>query len=224
MELPYERLRAVCLRAMARLARQGFVVHPSNALDVVHDFILEQWEKLSSTFDPARGDLEGLAYVAFIRFARRWVLEEQRKQWVAMDSASLDAFPATASGAAATDEAAVAAARDGLAKEDREVLDGYFTTTISLREFARRRKVSRLKARNDLAESLARLASRLHRPEGISSSDWQVVRDVWVTGLTIDESAAKGGRTREMTNAALRRAHCFFTRNFPTKAGSSRKR
>src|SRR5437870_4631773 len=78
METGYTRYRALFFDALARLARQGFVVQPADALDLIHDFFADVWKGLAERYDSAYGSAASYTYGAFVRFARQRIIRLQR--------------------------------------------------------------------------------------------------------------------------------------------------
>jgi RNA polymerase sigma factor (sigma-70 family) len=225
MDLPYEQLRALCLQAMAKLARQGFVAAPQDALDLIHDFIADPWASARAKYDPSKGTLEALAYVAFARFARRRILGEHRARRSLADLAADETSRADPSPFSTMERIAVLEALERMKRSDRELLQAYFAPEgVSERDLARRRRVSRHEVRVALVEALARLTAALERPSGIAEPDWRALRAVWVDGYTIDEAAAGLRMTVPQVEGALGRVRRYFSENLPTNTASRRKR
>src|ERR1035441_4839596 len=77
-EVAYTALRPAMFRALGRLARQGFVISPTDFQDMIHDFFLEVWPGLTERFDPAVSSFEAYAYGAFLQFVRPRVIRLHR--------------------------------------------------------------------------------------------------------------------------------------------------
>lgn len=211
------------MKALAGLTRQGFRVAPNEAIDLVHDFVAEQWTDLVARHVPERGTMDALVYVAFVRFARRRILEEGRVRRslvpIELQPTSAD-VPPTFSPA---DREAVLEAMKSLDEGSRRVLESYFgAPRPSERWLAARLGVSRFRARAMLLDAIARLAARLERPEGIQPADWEAAKTVWLEGFTPDEAATVLARRPREVQAALSRVLLLFSRNL--SAGARRAR
>src|ERR1019366_9813343 len=80
LESAYRKLRPMLFGALGKLSRQGFSVLSSDGLDVIHDFFVDEWTKVSATYDPSKGKLESYVYAAFVNFARPRLIRSQRLQ------------------------------------------------------------------------------------------------------------------------------------------------
>src|SRR5208282_5864054 len=90
LETAYQTLRPMLFGGLGKLSRQGFSVLPSDGLDVIHDFFVDEWDKVIAHYDPAKGRLETYVYAAFINFARPRLIRLQRLQGSLTDPQELN--------------------------------------------------------------------------------------------------------------------------------------
>src|SRR5437899_1486730 len=65
---------------LSRLAREGYVAPPNEALDLVHDFYADAWTQSLKNFDPSKGVFESYVGGAFYRFARRKIIQQRHRK------------------------------------------------------------------------------------------------------------------------------------------------
>lgn len=207
-ETAYVSLRRPLFGALARLSRQGFIIRPADASDLVHDFFVEVWPAVARGYDPNRGKLEAYACRAFTNFARPRIVRLREWQSRLVETAELARL------AAAQDQLSesardIAAAADALAKLPplhREILQAYLVSDLhSERALADVFGLSRYRFRETLVEALGRCAVLLGEPGRISQDDWKVARALWKDGRTAAEAALFLGRTVEQVRQARQR-------------------
>jgi len=201
MEASYERVRRLLFGALSNLARQGFVVPPTEALDLIQDFFVEAWNGLMSRYDPAKSKMETYVYEAFVHFARPRIVRLQRWQSRLVDAAELARLVAEQP----TKEHPVEswhdlhATRDALLHlppREKEVLLNYLLSSPrSERKLAEKFSVSRYCLRETLVEALGRVAVLLGERAKIPGQDWKVAVALWKEGRTLQEASAYLGQT-----------------------------
>jgi hypothetical protein len=73
---PFEKYQSNLWPVVGALARRGFAVAPDEARDLMHDFYLDEWERLGTLYDPSRGPFERYLLAAFFQFARRRIARD----------------------------------------------------------------------------------------------------------------------------------------------------
>jgi len=204
LEADYRQYRPVLLAVLARLARSGFAVPPSDGLELVHDFFLEVWPDVRRRFDPARGAFQSLLTVAFVRFARARIARDfrMRASRVPIDDLDEIASPSEDASTAAADSldaSAVARAVAGLPEAQRRVLAVRFSAS-SERAAARTLGVSRHSLREQLLEALGRVAVAMETPGGLGDREWRLARLLWAE----ERSEADAAAVLAMTPSQLR--------------------
>lgn len=187
--------------ALARLARQGFVVPPQEGVDLIHDFFLEEWDGVLKRYDPTRGSLASYVYGAFIHFARRRILRLQRWAKCLANATQLAevAAPEEAPGSAAFEPPSslaslIPAFRRALAQLpplEGQVLQNYLKSSREPeRKLAQRFGLTRYRFREVLTDALGRLVAWLGEPGRLSSPDWLLAVALWREGRTVRQAAA----------------------------------
>lgn len=177
----YGKYRGLCFRALAHLAAQGFVAPPSNVLDLIHDFIAEEWFKLVRLYDPSRGSLEALVFTAFVRHARKAIIRLNRQREIEMSESafeSLDVLHTAADGEADTlpDRTLMHTEMEALPEPARKILRAYLAGD-SIRTIAGTLTMSRYRATQYLGEAVTRIALRSGSiPAGIPAEAWEISR------------------------------------------------
>lgn len=202
IEAPYRTFQPLFFGALATLAGQGFVVPPTDGLDLIHDFFLEAWEGLMARYDPEKGRKESYVYGAFIRFARPRIVRLQRFQSGLLDDRSDNSQLLSDHGA---DSASIQMKydvnllRNGIEKlpafERAIVLDYLQSDPPSERGLADKYSLSRYRIKEVLISALGRLIITLNLPMHVPKQDWEVARTIWQEQRTAPETAALLGIT-----------------------------
>jgi hypothetical protein len=208
LEPAYKQLRPVMLRALAALARNGFVVPATDALDLIHDFFIDEWLQVKANYDPRKGALEGYVYVAFVHYARPQIVRLKRSRNALVDPAwfadveSPGSMGREAIPVADLDKWCEAMGR--LAAPDRQFLLRFLHEERgSERSLARKLGVSRHAAREQLIRVLGEAVTNFGRPTGTGHQDWQVAQALWGEKRTVQETASLFRLTAEQ----VKRAH-----------------
>jgi DNA-directed RNA polymerase specialized sigma24 family protein len=203
----YVTLRPVFLQGLAAVARQGFVAPTSEAMDVVHDFFVEEWPAVQRTFNPAMGRLEPYAYRAFVRFARARIVRMRRLRGVTLDSHLIGRLAVPAAELSEMDfrRDQLGAALGALQPPQRLLIREYFGSGDSERAIARRHSLSRYRLRKQVTDGLWRVAVKLGRPTGVHANDWRVALALWRDARSIEEAASLLGLTSNQVRMSLRR-------------------
>jgi hypothetical protein len=220
----YERFRPLLLHALAKLARSGFAVTPTEGMDLIHDFFLEAWDRVVENFrqhfDRARpsATAEGYVFGAFIQFARPCILRQRRWEERLVDAANLARFLASspdADPATVPDlpfhEVELGTVIEGLSEKDWELVEGYFGREAkSERELSEELGITRYGVRERLIDLMARVTIALGQRGRILASDWPVAVELWKERRTTREAAGRLGLSpREVQRARVRIVECL---------------
>jgi RNA polymerase sigma factor (sigma-70 family) len=154
----YREYLPLLLGALARLARSGYVVRPSDALEFVHDFFLEAWGGLQERYRPELGSFRTYVWGAFVRFARPRIVREGR--WrdmlcpVEEVSGKIEALCDHSGTDRAVDLLDLRSGLDRLPAEYRTLLARWVESDLSEREAAKRCGISRYSLRMGCAEAM----------------------------------------------------------------------
>jgi hypothetical protein len=197
------------LSGFARLARQGFVVPPEYAMDIIHDFFGEEWTNLERTYNPSRGPMKPLVYGAFIRFARKKIMRLHR-----LEELDLDKVPAIARQALLSDEipaetsdgaydlGVIRGAFADLCDQERLVLQRVLAGD-AMATIVKTHGITKYRVGECLGRAVIRIALRIGRPDGIRASDWAVSKAIF-EGVPAPLIAARNGISRKDVRAINR--------------------
>jgi hypothetical protein len=209
METAYLRFTPMFFRALAKLARQGFVVSPNDSLDLIHDFFATEWDRLNVNYDPAKGSFDAYAWVAFVRFARPRIVRLRRFQSCLIPAEGLDRIvdPATESQVDPTFYLAVEEIRHAISQlsmPERSILRGYIESSApSERLLAKTFNLSRYGLREALVNALGHVLVLLDNPGHVPERDWTVALALWRDRRTVEEAAS----FLQMTNHQVKQAN-----------------
>ena len=193
LEAAYMTLRPAMYRALGRLARQGFIISPTDLQDMIHDFFVEAWPGLALRYNPALSSFEAYAYGAFVQFVRPKVIRLHRLQHDLTEPALLQSIPGgdTPEAELSHDRDLLLRAIKGLPDLLGQVLTSYCYAGESERALARKMQLSRYKLRELLIDALGRVVVALDRPEAIPESDWTVAKAVWLDQRSVWEEIGR---------------------------------
>lgn len=233
LEVAYVSLRPLLFGALGKLARQGFVVAPSDSMDLIHDFFAESWEGIVSRYDSEKGRFEAYVYVAFLYFARPRIIRLQRLNCQPLGPSDFRESGGSNVGTEADfelspDVATLRAAISHLPELEREVLSAYIhAADHSERELAREFSTTRHKLREILVGALGRIVVLLDKPERMPERDWQVALALWRDERTVPEAASYLGLTEHQVRAAHARNNKLLAEALkyfqPPKGGRGRR-
>jgi RNA polymerase sigma factor (sigma-70 family) len=204
LEIAYVNLRPLLFGALGKLARQGFVVSPSDSMDLIHDFFIEAWEGITSRYDPEKGSFESYVYGAFVFFARPRIIKLLRMRGYPLDP--LEPDESETSCYSSDDLEKVRRAIFQLPEHEREVLGRYlYSNERSERGLAKEFSVSRYQLREILTGALGRIVVLLNRPERMPERDWQVALALWRDKRSVPGAAAYLGLTETQVRRAQAR-------------------
>ncbi len=221
----YLGLRRMLFGALARLARQGFTVPPTDAMDLIQGFFAEAWPAVKANFDPDRGTkLETYVYAAFVRFARPRIAELHRWRSLLVDAGELAQIPdrpaRLASPESERDLLAISDAVRALSPLHRSVLTAYLTAERpSERAIAEKLSFSRHRLRQTLVEAFAQVAVALGERGRIPESDWRVARALWEEGRTVADAARSLGVTAQQVRNARERIGALLVEQLRSLSG-----
>jgi len=193
LEEAYKRLRPLFFRALSRLTGQGRSASPTEALDLIHSFLLEEWSSIKANFDPDRGSLESYVFVAFTHFARRQLTQEERRNLQLTDHRDLERYVQNASEearGARHDAEVIARALSHLSSSEIHILRRYLQIQ-SERKVASEVEMTRHRVRDTLSRALGRLALRVH--SSTTGDRWTVTKEILQGGYTVRQAASKLG-------------------------------
>jgi RNA polymerase sigma factor (sigma-70 family) len=213
------------LSAVAQLTRNGFATLPDEGFDLIHDFFLEVYPKLSKLYDPVRGSQTAYIYAAFFKFSRRRIARSYRQrhqlaelaggiETLAILTGPEDGPPAVAERHEL--EEALSEEIGRLNPNARSVLDAYLRAGGgSERRVAANLGLSRYEVRERLADVLGSLSvnllGRADNPAKAYGKDWPIAVALWRDGRDIADvadalkmpiSAVRGARDRLRTRLA----------------------
>lgn len=232
MEGAFGQLRPLLIRALGMLTRQGFAVSPADGLDLVHDFLTQEIEKLRQHYEPSKGSFDGYAYKAFIQFARPRIMRLQRLQdsLVALEDLEQISEPIELSEIelAPDYQQHLIEAIEALPPRENSFLKTYIHAQVpSERLLAQGFRLPRYQVREILIEALGRVIVHLNRPPNISERDWQVARGLWHERRTASEVASYLGLTAHQVRLSQKRVSKYLEttlRNMqPTRHYSGRR-
>jgi len=178
------------------LARRGFAVAPDEARDLMHDFYLDEWERLGTLYDPDRGPFERYMLGAFFQFARRRIARDySRRKRVRELALTLAAADATAP---SVDQIVDEDSRTQLMRRalstlptlQREALNHFLgNPAANERDVARQMRMTRYRLRETLVEAVGRLATELDALDRDDELEHQVAVALWRDGRTAAETA-----------------------------------
>jgi len=212
----YQRLRPVLYGALAHLARVGFAVQPADAEDLMQDFFLREWNTLHSRYDPAQGELENFVFVAFVRFARTWIIRQHswHEHFQELEFAHTLCEPRAATDPPEPSSASDVAARQAVLSllESEPMLRRYLEAGPRCeRLLARDHGLTRHQVRERLIEALGRVAVAARAHPRLSPEDWRVASALWQEGQTPRSAAASLGRTTEDVQRSRQRIFQILT-------------
>lgn len=190
------------LGVLARLARQGFVTPPPEGVDLIHDLFLEEWNGLDERYDPAKGNWRGYVYKAFVHFARRRILQQQRWRRCLINVSQLEeSIEAAESPPGETTEASpsqserllqtIRLALAELPFPEGDVLRAYLASDDgSERTLAQHFGMTRYRVQEVLTDALGRIVASLGEPGRLSPAAWRVVDALWREGRSVRQTAA----------------------------------
>lgn len=211
----YSELKPLLFEALSRLARQGFVVRPDDALDLIHDFLAYEFEGVQQNYDTQKGGFNGYAYKAFVRFARSRIMQMQRFQASLVDPQALDLISAPDINHelqwSRSFEKDVTRAIDLLPNNEASLLLTYLNSRVpSERLLAQGFSISRYETRQILLRALGRVVTQLARPPGIAEKDWSVARALWRDQMTIGQAGLSHNLTSHQVRVAQARVTKFL--------------
>jgi RNA polymerase sigma factor (sigma-70 family) len=226
LAVAYDRLGPVFLKAIGKLARQGFVLPFADCQDLIHDFILEERESVASNFDPEKGSFEGYIYGAFVHFARPRIVKLQRFKDSLVDPRELENIQIGTEEHEENlhDRQLVSEAIKSLPCVPQEVLRRFMYSEIaSERTLAKEFSLSRYRLREILIQALGALVIFMEERGQIREQDWEVAKALWRDGRTVHETAMLYGMTLQQVRTANAR-NCRVITQALSRYQLSRKR
>ena len=201
----YRQYTPMLFRALASLAKNGFSVPPSEALDLIHDFFVDGWSSVRTHYNPKKGPLPNYVYVAFVHYARPRIVKLNRLRSALIDPEVMEQLEASSSASTdlSMDLENWTEAIFRLPERERQFLQQYLHgSTGSERRLAQAMGLSRYAVREELIRILGKLIAAFGRPPGGEYADWKVAEAIWLNDRTVRETAA----LLDMTPQAVKRA------------------
>jgi DNA-directed RNA polymerase specialized sigma24 family protein len=208
LEVAYRQYTPVLFRALGALARNGFAVPPSDALDLIHDFFVDGWPSVRTHYNEKRGPLPNYVYVSFVHYARPRIVKLNRLRSALIDPQTLEEFEAPPENVPMKlqlDQWTAAIRR--LPERDREFLQQYlYGSQGSERKLAEVTGFSRYAVREQLVRVVGKVIAAFGRPPSGEHADWRVAEAIWLDDRTVGETAALLGLTAEAVRRARARS------------------
>ncbi|MGD9045011.1 MAG: helix-turn-helix domain-containing protein [Desulfobacterales bacterium] len=220
----YVSFRPLLFSALGRLARQGYPTDPSEAPEIIHDFLAEAWPGLTKRFDPSKANFRTYAYGAFLRFARSRIVQTHkwRSSLVSPEEMALIKGNKSENIEMRADLAMVKQALKRLPDDSRRVLKLLTSAGYRERRAAAILGVSRHRFRCLATEALAQFAVQVEIPELMSESDLPLARALWSEGRSLEDAAAAIGisvqRARVIRRRILRSLEEILSEFIPSNA------
>lgn len=205
LEESYRVHRGLLVSALARLARQGFVVPPDEGLDFIHAFYADEWPRVVARFDASMARFSTYLFSAFTHFARGRVIRTWRHQRVLQSLGEARSLESSSPGPeefAERDE--IRLAMDRLPRADQQLLQARIVEGTSERGLAVKLGISRHELREACTSALGRLALALNRSSGIGRPEWTLADALWSEERSLDEAATFMGVGRIQIQATHR--------------------
>jgi len=212
----YVRYRGLLLSALGKLCAQGFYVWFDEASDLLHDFFVEEWEKVTNRYDPARGEFEPYLYSAFIYFARPRIIRLGRTRQHLVDlhavaeQLGVEAEPSELT-EPRIDSSVVTKAIGTLSEKESSVFARFLYEGRSERDLADQFRLSRYGVRNLLLDAMGRIVLQIGKPPGLSEDDWRVALLLWDEGRSPLAAAVELGVSPSRVRAARDRFRVTMT-------------
>jgi DNA-directed RNA polymerase specialized sigma24 family protein len=203
----YQQYTPVLLRALGALARSGFVVPPSEALDLIHDFFVDGWPSVRTHYNRKKGPLPNYVYVSFVHYARPRIVKLNRLRSALIDPETLEKFEAPLQNSHGKLELQQwTEAIHSLPERERQFLQRYLHGSRgSERKLAMATGLSRYAVREQLVRVIGKVIAGFGQPPRGEYADWRVAEAIWLDDRTIDETAALLGLTAEAVKRARAR-------------------
>lgn len=212
LDTAYREYRGLLFAAVGKMARQGFVVPPADAADLVHDFFLDAWTGVESRYQPERASMSTYVYASFVRFARPRIVRLQRLQGALLgpeDLVQLADRGVTVWSANELDPNDLSRVRQAVAvlpMELQEPLKRWLADDASSeRKVALELGLSRYELRQKLVDALGQVSLAMGELRVVKTADLAVAKFVWHDRLTLEEAAGQLGMSvQQVRNASVR--------------------
>jgi DNA-directed RNA polymerase specialized sigma24 family protein len=224
----FENHQRLFWHVLSSLASAGFVVPPTDAMDLMHDFYVEAWPQVRAGFDSSKGSFSNYVAGAFYRFARRKITRMQhwRNRIVHFDlglSRQEDDLEATTSRLELIQM--VRKRIEELPNLERAVLMAFLhNPREARRSFPKQYKITRYQFDELLTNSLGLVSVQLGRIPDVSHQDYLVARSLWHEGRSAKSTALSLGITLPKVHEARHRVArtLMSTLRSRTVSGTSR--
>lgn len=187
----FEELQSSFLAALHSLSQEGVFTDVGQAVDILHDFYICEWEKVLAGYDPAKGKLSSYALAALKRFARRRATRDaifrQALEWDDghLGSGSVEQCVDT------HDLEILKTALGGLSPVHRKCVMSIFEEpSLDERTLARLLGTTRYRIRQYRVEAIGELAIRLEALGGLTSFQRDVADALFVQHMSIAAAAS----------------------------------
>lgn len=212
------------LHALSQLSQRGLPVPPDQAMDLIQDFLLEEWDGVHERFNPnaAIGASKRVAtfhtylYRAFLYYARPRLIDGLRWRQSLIDIRELADRVADTSASVAGEEtldsdSLVGPAKDALhqlPEPGRGMLVEFLAHRTTERQLAQELGLSRHAARTLLITTLGRWINQLRKFDQ-SNTEWKVAECIWNDGFTTRQTAEVLGISEPEVKAQQAKNHVF---------------
>jgi RNA polymerase sigma factor (sigma-70 family) len=203
----YRQYTPVLFRALGALAKSGFAVPPSEALDLIHDFFVDGWPSVRTHYNRKKGPLPNYVYVSFVHYARPRIVKLNRLRSALIDPETLEEFEAPPQNSHRKLELQQwTEAIHRLPEREREFLQQYlYGSRGSERKLAEATGLSRYAVREQLVRVIGKVIAGFGQPPSGEYADWRVAEAIWLDDRTVDETVALLGLTAEAVKRARAR-------------------
>ncbi|HEV3300385.1 MAG TPA: hypothetical protein VG055_12130 [Planctomycetaceae bacterium] len=223
----YSRYKVLFVDALGRLAREGLVAQPADIDDLIQEFYATYWSGLAERYDANRGPAANYIFAAFVRFARRSIIQSQKWKSRLQDMGGLagqvaeQAAPSQFDMLARGEERTLL--REVLAEirlDRRTVLLEYFKRgPRSRRELSRKYAISRYQIDELLINGFGELVMRLGARGVWLESDREVAVALWCEGWDVEHTAAHLGKSVHEVREARQRLKKVFDELLKSRSG-----
>lgn len=175
----YPAYRSLLMGVLARLVRAGYAIPFGDGLDIIHDFFIEQYGRVTETYDPAKGRFATYLCAAFARFARSRASQLRRTAGLVRESTVVADVP-DSPGDRDPDTGRLIDALAALSPDARQLLYRHFVLDQTERDIARTAGKSRYETRAGLVAALGSLVVQFGERDRFTTREWEVARRLWV--------------------------------------------
>lgn len=203
----YVSYRPLLYKALGRLAKQGYSLEPSEAPELIHDFLSEAWQGLTNRFDPELASFSTYLYGAFIQYARRRIVKtlKWRDSLISLEELALVIGSDSNDLELRNDLKLTKQVLSRLPNETIKILEILTSEGYRERSAASSFGLSRYHFRRIAIDALAQFAIELDMSEFVPQKDWPIAYALWGEGRNIEDAAAKVGMSIQRARTVRKR-------------------